>query len=287
MPEGDTIFRTARTLSRALAGRTVTEFCTVLANLARVDDDAPIRGRTIESIEAKGKNLLIRLSGDLVLRTHMRMNGSWHVYRHESKWQAPRSSMRVLLGTEDWVAVAFDVPVAEFLTESQLKRHPDLARIGPDLLSETFDEREAIRRMRARPSLPIAEALLNQRVVAGIGNEYKSEVLFVARVSPFARVSELDDETLGSILGIGRRLLRANVIDPLGTPIVAYRGRRRTTGRLDEAERRWVYGRTGKPCRKCGDPIEMEKMGLDARLTFWCPTCQLRRADSKPERGTR
>lgn len=287
MPEGDTIFRTARTLSRALAGRTVTEFCTVLANLARVDDDAPIRGRTIESIEAKGKNLLIRLSGDLVLRTHMRMNGSWHVYRHESKWQAPRSSMRVLLGTEDWVAVAFDVPVAEFLTESQLKRHPDLARIGPDLLSETFDEPEAIRRMRARPSLPIAEALLNQRVVAGIGNEYKSEVLFVARVSPFARVSELDDETLGSILGIGRRLLRANVIDPLGTPIVAYRGRRRTTGRLDEAERRWVYGRTGKPCRKCGDPIEMEKMGLDARLTFWCPTCQLRRADSKPERGTR
>lgn len=286
MPEGDTIFRTARTLSRALDGKVVTRFRTVLANLARVDDDAPIEGRRIEGVEARGKNLLIGLSGGLYLRTHMRMNGAWHVYRHSSKWQSPRSSMRVLLETSDWLAVAFDVPVAEFLTASQLRRHPDLSRIGPDLLSAEFDEAEAIRRLRARSGIPIAEAILNQRVVAGIGNEYKSEVLFLAGVDPFEMVGALDDEALGSVLAIGRSLLRDNVIDPLGERAVVYRGLRRTTRRLNGAERRWVYGRSGKPCRKCGEAVKMKKMGLDARLTFWCPVCQPRRGDGTTERGS-
>lgn len=274
MPEGDTIFRTARTLARALEGRKIDRFETVLAHLARVDDDAPIAGRTVEKVSARGKNLLIEFSGGLHLRTHMRMNGSWHIYRHDSRWQSPRSAMRVVIETEEWLAVAFDVPVAEFLTESQLHHHPDLARIGPDLLADDFDQDEAVRRLRARLSVTIAEALLNQRVIAGIGNEYKSEVLFLARVSPFELIDALSDETLRKVVRLGRELLLANVIDPSSKGNVAYRGLRRTTGRLNAAERRWVYGRTGKPCRRCGESITMKKMGIDARLTFWCPECQ-------------
>jgi endonuclease-8 len=284
MPEGDTIFRTARTLGRAIGGKQVTEFRTVLANLARIDDDMPITGRTVESVDARGKNLLIRLSGDLVLRTHMRMNGSWHLYRHSSRWQEPRSSMRVVIGTKDWVAVAFDVPVAEFLTESQLRRHPELSRLGPDLLDESFDEDEAVRRLRSRERLSIAEALLNQRAVAGIGNEYKSEVLYLARVNPFTRVADLGDEAIRTILRIGRSSLRDNVIDPLGPVTVVSRGLRRTTRRLNAAERRWVYGRAGRPCRECGSRIEMKKLGLDARLTFWCPRCQPGKKTADTER---
>ncbi len=275
MPEGDTIFRTARTLARALVGREVTRFETVLAQLARVEDDTPIAGRTIERVASKGKNLLISLSGGLHLRTHMRMNGSWHLYRPTSRWQAPRDAMRVLIETKEWLAVAFDVPVAEFLTDSQLLRHPDLSRIGPDLLSDDFDEDEAVRRIKARPSIRIAEVLLNQRVVAGIGNEYKSEILFLAKVNPFEPTEALDEAKVREILEIGCRLLRMNVIDPASGRTVVYRGARRTTRRLDETQRRWVYGRTEKPCRMCGTNVRMEKMGIDARLTFWCPRCQV------------
>lgn len=285
MPEGDTIFRMARSLARALEGREVTEFRTVLAHLARVDDDAPIVGRRVEHVRSKGKNLLVDLSGGLHLRTHMRMNGSWHLYEPSSPWRKPHAAMRVLLGTSEWVAVAFDVPVAEFLTDAQLERHPDLCRLGPDLLDAGFDEEDALRRLRARKET-IAEALLNQRVVAGIGNEYKSEVLFLARVSPLDPVGALESDVLREIIAIARTLLRENVVDPLGARTVVWRGPRRTTRRLNEAERRWVYGRSGKPCRHCGAAVQMKKMGIDARLTFWCPECQPRREDrSKGRRG--
>jgi endonuclease VIII len=278
MPEGDTIFRMARSLARALEGREVTDFRTVLAHLARVDDDAPIVGRRVERVRSMGKNLIITLSGGLHLRAHMRMHGSWHLYEPSSPWRKPQAAMRVLIGTEAWVAVAFDVPVAEFLTDAQLKRHPDLSRIGPDLLDPAFDEDEALCRLRARTGT-IAEALLNQRVVAGVGNEYKSEVLFLARINPVDPVSVLKDDALREIIAIARRLLRENVVDPAREPLVVRRGSRRTTRMLNEAERRWVYGRSGKPCRTCGAVVQVTKIGIDARLTFWCPECQPRRAE--------
>jgi len=281
MPEGDTIFRAARTLHRALAGHEVVRFESVLPALTRVDEDAPITGRTIARVSAAGKHLLIYFSGDLVLRTHLRMNGSWHIYRPGERWRKPRRDMRVVIATAAFEAVGFNLPVAEFLSGRALERQDDLRLMGPDLLGETFDEAEAIRRFRARGATEIGDAVLNQRVVAGAGNVYKSEVLFLAGVNPFAPVAELSDEALRAILAAARTHLRANVIDPTAA-IVTYRGYRRTTGRADPAERLYVYGRARQPCRKCGTRITVRAQGRDARLTYWCPQCQPATSASAP-----
>lgn len=266
MPEGDTIHRAARTLHAALAGRVITRFETVLPQLARVDDEAPLTGRNVESVAAEGKNLLMTFSGDLVLRTHMRMHGSWHLYRPGEKWRKPRRDMRIVLATDAWLAVAFNVPVAEFHDAASLARQEDLRRIGPDLLGETFDADEALRRVRERGNEEIADVLLNQRVVAGIGNEYKSEVLFVARISPFCRVRDLSDEQLLAILRHARKLMIANVAKRSPARI--------TTFSLDPRQKQYVFGRGRQPCRHCGTPIEYRKQGKDVRGTYWCPKCQ-------------
>ncbi|HYU78457.1 MAG TPA: DNA-formamidopyrimidine glycosylase family protein [Vicinamibacterales bacterium] len=271
MPEGDAIFKTARTLNRALAGQRVTRFRTMLVHLARVDTDNPIAGRTVESVNAAGKHLLISFSGHLVLRTHMRMNGSWHIYRPGERWQLPASAMRIVLETDDWVAVAFRVHAAEFVRSTELSRHRPIATLGPDLLSESFDAEEALRRMKEYASTPIADALINQRVVAGVGNVYKSEVLFLAGINPGQPVASVEDAALANVIAIARRLLLENVAEKPGPAMVTYRGFRRTTGPQD---RLWVYSRAGLPCRKCGTPIVWKKTGDDARVTYWCPKCQ-------------
>lgn len=263
MPEGDTIFRAARTLNRALAGRVVTKFETQLPSLARVDYDSPVSGRTIESVEASGKWMTMHFSGDLFLLTHMLMSGSWHVYRPGERWQAPARDMRIVIHTDEYVAVAFRVPVAEFHTADTLRRHPSLRRQGPDVLSGEFDEETALARLRARPQLEVGVAMLSQSIVAGIGNVFKSEVCFASGVSPFRKVESLSDEEARSLLRNAQKFM-ANSLT----------GVRRTTGRLDPAERFWVYKRTGEPCRKCRTPILSGKQGLDARVTFWCPQCQ-------------
>jgi endonuclease-8 len=272
MPEGDAIFRTARTLDRALAGHEVVRFESVLPALTRIHEDTPITGRTVERVTAAGKHVLMRFSGRLVLRTHMRMNGSWHIYRPGERWQRPRREMRVLVATPAFEAVGFNVPVAEFLKPAAMTRHDDLRRMGPDLLGDTFDADEAVRRFRERGALEIADALLDQRIAAGAGNIYKSEVLFLCGVSPFARVDDVDDDVLRRLLATARTHLMANVTHPTGG-IVTYRGYSRGSGR-DGSERRYVYGRARKPCRKCGEPIRVRAQGPHARLTYWCPACQ-------------
>jgi endonuclease-8 len=264
MPEGDTIFRAARTLQQALAGKLVTRFDTALPKLARVDDQTPVAGRRIERVEAAGKNLIMVFSGDLFLRTHMRMNGSWHIYRSGERWQRPRRDMRIVIATEDFVAVGFNIPVAEFHTARTLSRSDDLRLIGPDLLASSFDATEVMRRMRARPRTEIAPLLLNQRVLAGIGNVYKSEALFIAGVNPFTTVESIDDVTLQRIVAISKKLLRYNVRPDTNA--------RRTTGSLRQDDSLYVYGRAGKPCRRCGTMIERQLQS--ERLTYWCPKCQ-------------
>jgi len=240
MPEGDTIFRAARTLDRALAGKVVTRFETVLPKLARVDDQTPLRGRKVERVTSSGKHLIIEFSGELFLRTHLRMNGSWHLYRTGERWRKRRDDMRFVIATEDFEAVGFNIPIAEFQSAPV---H------GPDLLAEQFDADEALRRLRERDTAEIGEVLLNQHVVAGIGNIYKSEVLFECGVSPFKKVSELDEETLRRIMKKGRAMLQ----------------------RSTRERPRWsVYQRGGQPCRKCGTAIQ--RQGL--RSTYWCPKCQ-------------
>lgn len=262
MPEGDTIHRAARTLHAALAGRIVTRFETVFPQLARVE----IAGRTVERVEAAGKNLLMHLSGDLHLRTHMRMNGSWHIYRPGERWRMRRGDMRIVLETDAWVAVAFNVPVAELHDSRSLERQEDLRNIGPDLLGESPDLDEALRRIRSRADTEIAEVLLNQRVVSGIGNEFKSEVLFMARVSPFARVRDLSDDHLHGIVETARKVMLANVAKRSPARI--------TTFRLDPRTKQYVYSRGGKPCLRCGTTIQYAKQGPHARGTYWCPRCQ-------------
>jgi endonuclease VIII len=274
MPEGDTIFKAARTLHRALAGQTVTRFETVLVHLARVDANSPIRSRIVEGVAAAGKHLLMTFSGGLILRTHMRMNGSWHIYRPGERWQLPRGDMRIAIETTDWVAVAFRVHVAELIQESDLARHRPIASLGPDLLGKTFDADEALRRMRARGTESAADVLLDQRVFAGVGNVYKSEVLFLAGIHPDAQIGTISDDALQDVIRIARRLLLENVVEKPGPSMVTYRGFRRTTGRMRPADRLWVYSRGGKPCRKCGSPIAAHKKGDDARVTYWCPSCQ-------------
>jgi endonuclease-8 len=273
MPEGDAIFRAARTLHRALAGKEVAAFESVFPSLNRVNDDAPIVGRTIDRIHATGKHLLMHLSGDLVLRTHMRMNGSWHIYRTGEKWRRSRRDMRIVIATADFEAVGFTIPVAEFMSETAVVKSTALRRLGPDVLADDFDAERVIANLRERPHSPIAEALLSQHVVAGLGNVYKSEILFMCRINPFASVQELTDASLKSLVEESRRVLKLNVSE--GRELMTtYGGLRRTTGRSDHKDRLWVYGRARLPCRRCGTAIEVRKSGGDVRSTYWCPQCQ-------------
>jgi endonuclease-8 len=255
MPEGDSIFRAARTLDRALAGRTVTRFESVFPRLARVDHDQPLPGRTLDRVTPRGKHLLMWFSGDLVLHTHMRMKGSWHLYRPGERWLRPRHDMRIVIATDMWEAVAFNLPTAEFIDARGMER-ATLRTLGPDLLSAGFDEDEALRRLAALGELEIADALLDQRALAGIGNIYKSEALFACRVSPFVRVGDVPRAQLAKVVLVARRLLQAHASE---------------TARPGP---RSVYGRSGKPCRVCGSIIKRRVQGPNARSTYWCPRCQ-------------
>jgi endonuclease VIII len=274
MPEGDTIHRAADTLQRAIGGQVVTRFESVLPKLNRVDVDRPLRGRTVERVEARGKHLLIWFSGDLVLRTHLRMKGSWHIYRPGERWQRPHHDMRIVIETPAMHAIAFSVPVAELVTASELL-HTDVVRdLGPDPLTDHFRADDAIARMQARGDTEIADVLLDQAVIAGIGNVFKSEVLFGARINPFTLVNLLTREQLAEIVAVAARFMRANVGAGATGGIVTYAGMRRTTGRADASAGLWVYGRGRQPCRRCGTPISRQKQGPYARSTYWCPRCQ-------------
>jgi endonuclease-8 len=271
VPEGDTIFRAARTLGRALTGRTVTRFESVYPALTRIDHDAPLAGRTVDAVSARGKHLLMTFSGALVLHTHMRMHGSWHIYRVGERWRAPHRDMRIVLTVDPFVAVAFNVPVAEFLTPRQLARHPQIQALGPDLADPSFDRADVRHRLSAHAAEPIHEVLLNQRVLAGIGNELKSEVLFVARVNPFAAAGALDAGAVERVIDAALRLMTMNIVESASArPAFG----RQTTGSLDPDAKTYVYGRAGRACRRCGTAIRVSKAGADARLTYWCPACQ-------------
>ncbi len=274
MPEGDTIFRTARALGHVLEGKVVKRFETALAPLASADDDTPVAGRTVEKVESRGKWLLIHFSDDLILVTHMLMSGSWHVYRTGERWQRPRRDMRAVIATAEFEAVAFNVPVAKFYTAATLARNSTIPKLGPDLLGANFAADEARARLLAHGDEEIANVLLNQRVMAGLGNVYKSEVLFACGVHPFRLVSTLTREEIDCVLERARRFLEMNVKDGAGGEMVTYTGLRRTTGAADPGARLWVYRRQGKECRRCGAVIRMQRQGTGARSTYWCPVCQ-------------
>jgi endonuclease-8 len=274
MPEGDSIYRAARTLNLALAGQTITLFESVLPHLSRVEVDDGVAGRTVEKVEARGKWLLIYFSGDLILLSHLLMSGSWHIYRPGETWKRRTYNMRVVIGTARILAVAFNVPIAEFHTAESLARRQGFNSVGPSTLAQDFDEAEVVARLRMRPELEIGESLLTQSLLSGIGNVFKSEVCFACGINPFRPVTTLEDDQLRCLVSHARRFMLANVTETSGHKIVTYVSMRRTTGRTNPSERLWVYKRTGEPCRRCGSAIVSRKQGFDARTAFWCPQCQ-------------
>jgi len=275
MPEGDTIFRTARALGRALLAKPVTAFRSTYPMLTRFNDDTPLIGQTVDSVNSRGKWLLIRFSGGGTLATHMLMSGSWHIYRHGERWQRPREAMRILLENSDYVAVGFSVPVAKMMRAQELARALRIPPAAIDVLSADFDANEVARRMREHDGEEIGDVLLHQEVIAGVGNVFKSEICFVTATNPFCKAADLDSERAALLVATSRRLVKANVLEDSGDLIVTYGGRqRRTTHESDPSASLWVYGRNGEPCRKCGERIRRRIQGPDARVTFWCQQCQ-------------
>jgi endonuclease VIII len=265
MPEGDTIFRTAEVLRAALAGRRITDARAQAGpGLRRVPDLSRVVASTVVSVEARGKHVLIGFDNGLTLRTHLRMKGSWHRYRPGEPWRLPMRHASAILETAESVAVLFNAPTVELLTDADLRRSRALRELGPDLLSRSFDADEALRRLRDRDPDELGNALLDQRAVAGIGNVYKSEVAFLERLDPWAPVAAFTDEELLAALGTARRLLQANTRG----------GARVTTASAAPGEGLWVYGRSGRPCRRCGTVVRSARQGELARNTFWCPRCQ-------------
>ena len=278
MPEGDTIYRTARTLQKVLGGKVVTAFETGLAKLAAVDDESPIVGRTVERVEARGKWCLIFFSGDLILVSHMLMSGSWHIYKTGEKWWQPRSRMRVAITCGEYQGVAFNVPIAEFHTARSLERSAQVPKLGPDVLSEGFSVEGGVRALRERaashPEDEVGVVLLNQRVMAGLGNVYKSEVAFAAGVNPFRAMRTITEREMEALVEAAHRYMTANVVEGTSEQMVTYTGPRRTTRAMDHGARMWVYRRRGEECRRCGAAILMRKQGVQVRSTYWCPVCQ-------------
>jgi endonuclease-8 len=255
MPEGDTIHRTAATLRSVLEGRDLERF-----DAPRVRGTPPAAGARIETVEARGKHLLIRFGDGAVLHSHMRMTGSWHTYRTGEPWRRHASRARVVIETASSVAVCFDAPVIELLDQRGLARHPQLAALGPDLCVPDPDVEEALRRMNALdPATPVGVALLDQRVASGVGNVYRSEVLWDSGVDPFRSVGGLDPDVRRTLLLTAARMLRSNLS-----------GWRRETVPGGLA----VYDRAGRPCRRCGVAIRTRRVGEQARSVWWCPSCQ-------------
>jgi endonuclease-8 len=263
VPEGDTIWRSAQTLHAALAGRTIVAFDSALPAVLAAARRHGVVGQVVEAVEARGKHLLVRFSGGVVLHTHQGMRGTWHLYRKGTAWRRPSSRPRAVIETPDAVAVCWLSPVVEVLSPSGAASHAALARLGPDLLEPGFDPSAARRRLRGRGELEIGVALMDQAALAGIGNVYKSETLFLCGVSPFALVRDLDDATVDRLVSKARELLRRNLAG----------GPRRTTSALSPL-RLWVYRRSGRPCRACGAAIERAVQGDTLRSTYFCPACQ-------------
>ena len=259
MPEGDTVWLAAQNLSRALAGEVLVRTDFRVPQLATAD----LAGRKVIEVVSRGKHLLFRIEPDLTLHTHFRMDGSWHLYRTGRPWAGgPEHEVRIVLATADWVAVGYRLPVVELLARS----HEDdaVGHLGPDLLADHFDPDEAVRRLLADPERTIGEALLDQRNLAGIGNVYKAEVLFLSGLSPWRTVGSVP--ALGDVVARARKLLLAN----------RSRVAQVTTGDLRPGQDKWVYGRAGRPCRRCGSTVREAEQGEPpyARVTWWCPRCQ-------------
>ena len=244
MPEGDTIWRTAAALRRRIAGKVVTD-----ARPAAIDR---LKGRRVEVVEPNGKHLLMRFEGGIVLHSHMRMSGSWHLYRPGERWRQPEWRATAVLSFEDVVAVCFAAPVMELVRDGQAP----IAHLGPDILVDPFDLDAVVGRARHSDAPTLGELLLEQRVCAGIGNIYKCEALWALELNAWMPPANLDDDRLRRLYLCARDLMRRSLVTPIAR------------------QRHAVHGRGGRPCPRCATPIKVRPQGQQARLTYFCPRCQ-------------
>ena len=267
MPEGDTIHRAAVVLRRVLADQVVTGFAIVAPKVSAAARDEAIVGSTVSAVESNGKHLFIHFTtpNQVVLHTHMKMSGQWHVYRPGERWWQPKSEARVVISTANVVAVCFHPPICELMTAGELGLHPVVGALGPDIIRDEFEMEEALRRLRAKQDRDVATALLDQKVISGIGNAFKVDALFLAKTNPWALVHDLDDAKLKEIVEIARKLMLRNLKG----------GTRRTRFSLDPSESVWVMERGGLPCHVCGTIVEQGwHPGEDVRKSWYCPKCQ-------------
>jgi endonuclease-8 len=260
MPEGDTVWLAGRRLHDALAGQPLTRSDFRVPQLATVD----LSGRTVTEVVSRGKHLLTRIGDDLTLHTHFRMDGSWHLYRPGDRWRGgPEWQVRVLLENAGWQAVGYRLPVVELFRRD--RESEAVGHLGPDVLGPDWDAGEAVRRLAADPEREIGEALLDQRNLAGIGNLYKSESLFLHGVTPWTGVGAVPD--LPRLVERAARLLEANKETVSQV----------TTGDPRRGRQHWVFERGGRPCLRCGTPVASAEQGRAPyqRISYWCPTCQI------------
>ncbi|HEX4656977.1 MAG TPA: DNA-formamidopyrimidine glycosylase family protein [Streptosporangiaceae bacterium] len=260
MPEGDAVWRTARLLDAALAGRVLTRSDFRVPRFATTD----LTGRTVTETVSSGKHLLTRVDGGLTVHTHLRMDGSWRI-RPTSDYLPSDHRIRLVLGNDSRQALGYQLGVVEVLPTGSEARV--VGHLGPDLLGPGWDAAEAVRRLQADPDRPVGEALLDQRNLAGIGNIYKTEVLFLRGLDPWRPVGGIDD--MEALVELARKLLEAN----------KDRAGQITTGNPARGQETWVYGRPGRPCRRCGTPVRTarhsgQRADPEDRVTFWCPRCQ-------------
>ncbi|MER6497834.1 DNA-formamidopyrimidine glycosylase family protein [Streptomyces sp. NPDC001455] len=272
MPEGDTVLQTARRLHAALADRVLTRSDLRVPRFATAD----LTGRTVLDVISRGKHLLTRIEGGLTLHSHLRMDGSWQVYAPGERWRGgPAHQIRGVLANADHTAVGYRLPVLELLRTREEERA--VGHLGPDLLGPDWDPDTALRNLLTDSSRPLGEALLDQRNLAGIGNVYKAELCFLARATPWLPIGELPAATASRLVTTAKQLLEANRDRPVRTTTTTTMTTTSTrTGVVARPHgskvRLWVYGRTNRPCLRCGTPIRMAEQ--DARPTYWCPHCQ-------------
>ena len=272
MPEGDAVYRFAARLDDALSGKTIVA--------ARAHGPGPVPqvarlvGATCLGADSQGKNLFVRFDNGLALRGHLRMYGTWHVYRPGESWRFPENQARLVLEVADAVVVNFNAPVIELLEDRAIAYHRPIEALGPDLLAETFDAQEAFRRFRdpVHASRTIGDAIMDQRIMAGVGNIWKHETLFRCRINPWSTVAELDDDAIHEIIDVARNLLLASVHRPNNLGI----GRR---------PKMFVYMRGGQPCLRCHTRLRRARQVEDIRFTAWCPVCQPLREDQAVRPG--
>jgi len=258
MPEGDTVYRTARQQHDALAGRVLTGTDFRVPRFATVD----LTGETVREVVSRGKHLLHRI-GEWTVHSHLKMEGAWRVFRGGERWTRPTHQVRAVLTADATQCVGFELGILEVLPISEEERV--VGHLGPDLLGPDWDAAEAARRLTADPEAPVFTALLDQRNLAGIGNVYANELCFVRGMLPTRPMGEVED--VPALVSLAHRMLMAN------------RGRwtRTTTGDLRPGRRSWVYGRSGQPCLRCGTRLEGGELGRvegQERVVSWCPVCQ-------------